>query len=269
MENIKVCPHCGGQQFMAYIKRGGLVESVGIDDNGNPQFRVIKEGAKTKYELEIIRCSSCQADVKESDLIGGVPCKTCGKLMNPSTLDENGNCEVCAMLVSNPQLKNASQDDLLRMLARAMKGMKPDTALVEQKQAQAEAVEANLAPTPVEIPEQQMSAADAILSGGTIPDAATAAAPKRGGKKRGVRRAEEANPPVEQQEPPVVEAPAEAEQVQAEQDLANSQTAPFPDIEGIGMNPVPVGQPEAPVEPPTPVGAGFKMFDGADDEEPF
>lgn len=280
MDNIKVCPHCGAQQFMAYIKRGGLVESVGIDDKGNPQFKVIKEGAKGKYELEIIRCTKCGKNVIEAELIGGVPCKTCGKLMNPDALDENGNCEVCAMLVTNPQLKNASQDDLLRMLARAMKGMKADTSLVEQKEAQASAIEADLGVTPQAEPVQQdvqegeapeMSAADAILSGSTIPEAAPAA--KGRGRKRAVRKAsdgdgdavtptEEAAVVQESGEPPV------EEQVQAQVDLANSQTAPFPDVEGMpGVVPAP--QPAPPAELPTPVGTGFQMFDNNDDDEPF
>lgn len=263
MSNIKVCPHCGGHQFMAFIKRGGLVECDGMDENGKATFKVIKEGAKGKYELEIIRCTTCQADVTENDLIGGVPCKTCGKLVNPTSLDENGNCEVCAMLVSNPQLKSASQDELLRLLARAMKGVKADTTLVQQKEAKAAEVDENLGLNEVidsDNSEEALSAADAILNGEMPPDVQ----PTKPRRKRAVRRAADSN----SETPTEITMPVSTEEPQeATEQIAQSQEAPFPDVEG--MPNVPPVQAEPPAELPNPVGAGFQMFDGNEDDEPF
>lgn len=269
MENIKVCPHCGGIQFMAHIKRGCLVECNGIDENGNPTFKVVKEGAKNKYELGILRCATCKADVTEADLIGGVPCKNCGKLMNPNNLDENGNCEVCAMLLANPQLQNASQDDLLRLLARAMKGVKSDTTLVAQKEDQAAQVEADLNATEEPPAEEQggdVNAADAILNGET-PPVAEAEEPKPPRKRRAVKRATEQVETTSQPEPENPLFPNLEQQEQAVENLAESQDAPFPDVEGIPSAPPSTAEP--PAELPSPVGAGFQMFDNNDDDEPF
>ncbi len=244
--NARVCPHCGGNQFMAFIKRGSIVESTGVDENGKPTFKVVKEGGKDNYELEIIRCLSCEELVSESDLISGATCKTCGKIVAPNELDENGNCEVCAMLAKNPDLRNATPAQLLKLLAKAMRGVGAKANLVAKKE------------------EQANSIAEEILGGYTPTEA-----PQRQRRRRTVRKAVEAPPsePSEEVQGTQETTPTETENKAEEAVLTQTQDAPFPDVESMMAVAVPPSPP--PSTPAQPTNA-FPMFENdSEDAEPF
>ena len=86
MSQIKVCPYCGSKMFVGAITRGCAIESV-IDENGNPSFKLVKESSGNKYDLEILKCCRCKKDVKADELVEGVSCKECGRIVNPDELN--------------------------------------------------------------------------------------------------------------------------------------------------------------------------------------
>ena len=111
----KVCPHCGSSMFAAKIIRGCIVES-----NEDGTFKIMKESTN-KYDIEIIKCGRCKKDITEDDLVTGVTCKECGKVVNPSEIGEDGICDICKAKKERSELANASTEDLIRMLLKAEK----------------------------------------------------------------------------------------------------------------------------------------------------
>lgn len=277
MDAKKICPHCGGTQFMAYIKRGGIVETDGLDKEGNQKFKIIKEGGKDNFEVEIIKCVKCQNDITQDDLVESGKCKKCGKIMNPADLNENGICPVCAMLDANPNIANMSKDDLQFMLAKLMmqnNSVKKDIAAKENKAAKAEAkatpkMQAQApAPQPQAAPAAEISADDVLnnVLGGAAPEAASAApAGDEEGAKKGTRKKLKKGATA-----PAGETTAESAQdtADAQEEIANSQDAPFPEVDNGVMDQA--AQPQQQAE--QPIGAGndgtFKMFDEGE-EQPF
>ncbi len=247
MATIKVCPHCGSNQLMAYIKRSCLVETNGVDAEGNVTFNIIKQNPKDR--IEVVCCVECKRPVTNEELVEGVQCKNCGAFVSsPDELDENGNCEVCAMTLANPALLQASQSDLLRLLAQAMKGKSPKANIVDKKEAQVEQVAESI------VKKEEASAADVVLNGGTPEDVPQT----KGRKKRKQDVSNEEPKPAD-----IIEEHANhVEEAMAQ--IAGEQQAPFPDVKGIptGMFP-----PDTPSDT-QPAESGFQMYSG-DDDEPF
>ena len=270
--SIKVCPHCGSAMFVGAITRGCAIESI-IDENGNPSFKVLKESSGDKYDLEILKCCRCKADISKNDLIEGVPCKECGKIVNPSDLNEDGICEVCAAVKQRAELANASREDLIMMLLNAEKQANNVTAKVEKQIKKAEKVEAK------QDDSEELKEEKPVI--------------KKGGRRGKVKMDENTKPDnneenksddnkVEDQKQEVEEEKITDEEVsQAVDDIANQQDAPFPNIDendnsSEDVASIPMNPPE-PIEQQTeeqspvveqPQVDGFKMFDDRDDE-PF
>lgn len=263
-DNKKICPHCGSEQFMAFIKRGGIVQSDGIDKDGNPIFKVVKEGAKDNYEIELFKCVKCNAQITADDLIAGAKCKKCGKPVNPADLNENGVCNVCAMLDEDPSLGKASTEDLLRLLAEARKNANPVKNKIEAKEEKAAKVEKK-----AEAAAQTTDINDII---GTSEEQKAEEPKKKREKaprtrKTAAKKQEETETPVEEQQEPTPQ-----EQEKAVNDIANSQEAPFPDVQtdlSGSMNAPEEAPPVTETEQPENTGNnGFQMFDD-DGEQPF
>lgn len=289
MNAPKLCPHCGGDTFMAYIKRGGMVKSIGTDENGNAKFEILREGAKDNFELELVKCAQCKNNITEADLVDSAKCKTCGKTVNPSEVDDNGNCAVCQLLKANPEVENASKEDLLRMLAQAYRMNNPVANRVQAKVEKGKAVEETVINSSVpsttatdatdDNTVDTSTAADDILNG-KVPDDAKPKRRKATRKGKSTTEVSDQSDGTEDDagdsaeepaaQPDVASAPTEpsaevlsdSEVAQAETVLTNAQQAPFPEINEAMMTPAADPQPQAPT-----VG-GFKMFDG-EGEEPF
>lgn len=275
MEGMKVCPKCGSKNFMAIVKRGGIVETTGLDENGNPKFNLLREN-KNSYDLEIVGCATCKTKLTIDDLIGGVVCKHCGKMVAPDDIDEDGNCSTCSMLIKNPELEHASQDDLLRLLAQAYRGINPTNVAIEKKIEMAEKAEAVVAQPST---TDGHTAADDILNGTTPPDVQEKKTRRKAVRKKASDTEQipvetnEENPP--QSEPEAVQK-ATAEQVEevptaevnnAKEALAGAQEAPFPEVPAEYQAPVVPPQEElAPAQETTPTSGGFQMFDQEEDE---
>lgn len=271
----KICPHCGGTQFMAYVKRGCIVESEGINEDDSPKFKLVKEGAKENYELEILKCAKCQHNVTEADLIAGSKCKKCGKPVNPNDLNEEGLCPVCSMLATNPAIANMSADDLRFMLAKVLQQSNSVKKDIDAKTEKAEQVEAKAK----EVTEQKASVDAADTSGDNVlndilgGEAAPAEQqpeekPKR--KRRAVKKSTETvAPESETASEKADEEKTDEPEESAEETLSENQDAPFPDVTDGMMN-VPEEQaaPQAAAAPTT--GGGFQMFDDEEDtDQPF
>lgn len=106
---IKKCPHCGSNTFLARVIRAARVEAQ--DDN---TFKILQE--TPKYDVEIVKCPSCNNKITETDLLEVTPCKSCGTLTESKNLDTEGVCDVCKALTVRPDLVNASKEDIIRML---------------------------------------------------------------------------------------------------------------------------------------------------------
>ena len=61
-------------------------------------------------------CARCKHEITNDDLIAGVVCKECGRIVNPSDVDENDICDVCRAKAERADLANASQADLIKMI---------------------------------------------------------------------------------------------------------------------------------------------------------
>lgn len=262
MEAVKICPHCGSTQFLGIIKRGGIVESVGTKDNGTVAFKILKEGATDKYEAEIINCYRCKKKLVIDDLVEGMQCKNCGNMVPPSDINEDGVCSMCAFVTSDPEIQNASREDILKLLIDARRQLK--LAGIQDKK------EAKLAKAPDLEADEDISTEEVQNDEVVQP------------KKRRARRKKDAvQEPQNDQEDAVeadnVEMPVASkepvinagmpsndlfgemgittQQVEvATEEIADTQSAPFPDIE----------MPNIPSAPSLPDNNGFNMFDGED-----
>lgn len=266
MAENKMCPHCGSQMFMATITRGCLVETT--TDPENP-YKILREG-KDKYDIEIVKCARCKEDIKKEDLVEGVKCKECGRIVGPMDINSDGICHVCTAIHERSELANASREDLIQMLLNAEKKANPVAARMEKQMEKAE--EANAAMNPP---------ADTVLEEVTTKEKPkTKTGRGKSNKKKKDAASEATETPVEEvveetvQENPVVEESV----AEAVNDIANQQEAPFPEVDSSIIEPivseeldanVPEGTPVldtvAPVPAEEPIGSDFKMFDDAED----
>lgn len=252
---------------MAYIKRGGIVEADGVGQDGKPKFKILKEGAKDNFEVEIIKCAKCQKDITEADLVESGKCKKCGRMVNPTDLNDAGVCPVCAMLETNPEINDMSVDDLKFMVAKMMMQNSSVKKDISSKEDKADKVEAKAAgktkeETPVvEEPAQEKTGDDIlndVLGGSTAPTKEEPPKKPRRKMKKATAKAED-----------TPDGTAESTQEDAAEEIAESQDAPFPDIDGAMNQPE-----EAPGQEQgeQPIGAGndpFKMFDDNEEDQPF
>lgn len=252
MAEKMICPHCGSEQFMAFIKRGCIVESNGVDKDGKPTFKVVKEGSKDNYEIELFKCVSCSNPLNPDDLISGTKCKKCGKPVNPADLNEDGVCSVCAMLDDDPSLGSASTETLLRLLAEARKGANPVKRKIAAKEEKAAKVEEKAAAT-----AQTTNINDILEEPDQVqpeekPKKTRAKAQKKKAADKEENVADKGNVQPEQGQKP-------------EQELADGQDAPFPDLSGSMNAPEPE---QAPAPQEAGNNEGFQMFDETE-EQPF
>lgn len=276
----KICPHCGGDQFMAIIKRGGIVISEGTDTDGNVIFKIVKEGAKNNFDVDIVKCMKCQSTVTNGDLAEGATCKQCGRVVGHGELDADGLCSVCTMLKEDPAIGNMSADELRILLAQSRKQLSMVNKNVESKKAAAEKVEEKVAAAAVE--ESKTESGEDVLAGimgdpAPVPVAQeeekTEEKPKRRprARKRNASAAENTEATEEQSEPePEGEKSEEeasdvtdAQAEQAEKELADGN-APFPEVDGA-MN---LPEPEQPQSSNPGNISGFQMYDDST-EQPF
>lgn len=154
---IKRCPKCGNARLLAK-----KITSVQIESLDNGEFKINAESPK--YQLEIVGCAKCKAEFDESQLVEMTQCKKCGKYVNPTELDINGECEVCQALTENPDLANMSKEDVLRMYLRLQRStsntMEPvqPVASIQPQQAITEEIPVS------SVAEEKMKAAQAAIN---------------------------------------------------------------------------------------------------------
>ena len=264
MAENKMCPHCGGQMFMATITRGCLVETT--TDSENP-YKILKEG-KDKYDIEIVKCARCKEDISEKDLVEGVKCKECGRLVGPMDINADGVCHVCTAKHERSELANASPEELIQMILNLEKKTNPVAAKMEKQMEKAEQVSVAMNP-PADVAVEEVVAEDK-------PKAKTGRGKANKKKKEAASEAveaivEETAEEVVQEttEDVVQENPIAEETVtEAVDDIANQQEAPFPDVDSSIIEPTPESAPVLDVAASTeeqPIGSDFKMFDDAED----
>lgn len=248
MAENKMCPHCGGQMFMATITRACVIEAT--TDSDNP-YNILREG-KDKYDIEILKCARCKEEVQEENLITGVQCKECGRMVSPADIDENGVCNVCIAVQKRTELANASREDLIKMLLDAEKKANPVAVKMEKQIEKADEV-TSIASKDTENTEDVNE---------TEEDK-----PKT---RRKARKKKTDDADTEEQINESSNDDSEISEEQTEEtsettevidDIANQQEAPFPEISTSEESSV-----ELPAEE-QPVGADFHMFDN--EEEPF
>ena len=247
MATNKVCPHCGGQMFMAKIIRACVVE---VNTDPNESYKILKE-AKDAFDIEILKCARCKADVTENDLVAGIVCKECGKMVGPTDVNEEGICSVCTAIKQRAEIANASREDLIKMLLDAEKKVNPVSVKMEKQIEKAEEV-----------------AAPAVETEDTD-SSEKAKTPKRKARKKKDDDVATVETTEDTSAEEVVSETVSTEEVV--NDIANQQEAPFPDIamnppEEVQANEEPVVETPV-VSDEQPIGADFHMFD--DGEEAF
>ena len=231
MAESKMCPHCGSKMFAAAITRPCIVEVT--NDKNNP-FKILKE-VDNNPEIAIAKCARCRAELTEADLVTGVKCNECGKIVSPGELTPEGICDVCDAIKKRSELATASKEELIKMLLNAEKNANPVAAKIEKKIQDAEETVQQIELENTQ-PEEQKK-------------------PRTRAKVRGKKDSE----------PEVVETSI-TETENAMDDLANSQEAPFPEMNAPEIPEVaPVIEPApAVVDTPLPseqaIGVGFEMF---------
>lgn len=229
MSESKMCPHCGSKMFAAAITKPCIVEVY--DDNDNP-FKILREVDKNP-EIEIAKCARCKAELKMTDLVMGVACKECNRIVSPGELNSEGICDVCEAIKQRSELANASKEELIKMLLNAEKKANPVAAKIEKKVQESEEVVQKIEDENVQ-PEK----------------------PKKTTGRTKTRKKDTGNT----QEETV----AEEQVVQAVDDLANSQEAPFPEMNAPEIPEPIIETPPVVESAPLPseqaVGAGFEMF---------
>lgn len=264
MAEKRMCPHCGSQMFMAKITRAGLVE---FTTDPNEPSKILKEN-KDKFDIEIVGCARCKANVVESDLITSVKCKECGRTVSPMDINEEGICNVCDAVKKRTEIANASREDLIKMLLDAEKKVNPVAAKMEKQIDKAEEVAAPVDDVTEEAPTD------------SVDDTTDETTEKKKPTRRATRRkkdevAEEVSTETVDAAPSEVAEDSLTMSIENElNNIANQQEAPFPDV---AMN-LPEETPQVAEETPVTVateqveqeeaiGADFKMFD--DGEEAF
>lgn len=247
MAENKMCPHCGGQMFMATITRACVVEVT--TDSDNP-YNILREG-KDKYDIEVLKCARCKEEVQEENLVTGIQCKECGRVVGPMDVNENGVCNVCVAIQQRTELANASREDLIKMLLDAEKKVSPVAAKMEKQ---------------IEKADNVITANDNTATTEAVneteedkPKTRRKSRKKKADDTTLEEQIDESND--DESEPSEEQAEETLETAEAIDDIANQQEAPFPEI-------------DTPEEPSTesseeeqPVGADFQMFDN--EEEPF
>ena len=243
----KVCPHCGSSMFAAKIIRGCIVES-----NEDGTFKIMKESTN-KYDIEIVKCGRCKKDITEDDLVTGVTCKECGKVVNPSEIGEDGICDICKAKKERSELANASTEDLIRMLLKA------------EKMAKSVSV-----PTQESVQEDTKEDTESNNTEEESPE------PEKKTRRRKVKKNQETENTTDESQPESVSENAPVEEKTSEEnaeqketakavnDIANQQEAPFPDIpmESESEQPLPA------MNPPETSGQTEESF-GVSDFEMF
>ena len=109
------CPHCGGSQFKAVIKRAGAIQ---LTEGGGAT--ILKELEKFSYEVVGCLNPSCKKALTNADLVDDAPCTKCGTVHKSEDLVD-GLCPICHAMKDRPELAQASTEDLIRMLLEAEK----------------------------------------------------------------------------------------------------------------------------------------------------
>lgn len=252
----KVCPHCGSSMFAAKIIRGCIVES-----NEDGTFKIMKESTN-KYDIEIVKCGRCKKDITEDDLVTGVTCKECGKVVNPSEIGEDGICDICKAKKERSELANASTEDLIRMLLKA------------EKMAKSISV-----PTKESVQEDAKDTKEDTKSNDTEEETKVeeeSSEPEKKTRRRKVKKNQETENTIDESQPESASEDASVEEKTSEEnaeqketeeavnDIANQQEAPFPDIpmESESEQPLPA------MNPPETSGQTEESF-GVSDFEMF
>jgi len=272
MAEKRMCPHCGSQMFMVKTIRAGLAE---FTTDPNESCRILKE-SKDKFDIEIVGCARCKANVAEADLVTGVKCKECGRIVGPMDINADGICNVCEAVKQRSELANASREDLIKMLLDAEKKTNPVVAKMEKQIEKAESVTS--APTSAKV-----EATDETVTEETAEEVPAETVAEEGKPKRRSTRRKKTDDDLKEKEESTEETSVEdaekseeTDTANAVDDIANQQEAPFPDL-GDALNPPVVEEPVPVVETPVipepvqaeqAIGANdFNMFD--DGEEPF
>lgn len=257
MAEKKMCPHCGGHMFMAKAIRACVVE---VTTDPNQPYNVLKE-SKDSFDIEILKCARCKEDVSETDLVTGVKCRECGRIVGPMDINEEGICNVCDAVKQRTELASASREDLIKMLLDAEKKANPVVAKMEKQIEKADNASVTTTETTEDIQENTESSSDENTEDKK---------PKRRAARKKKDDATEEDVASEMSEVSSEENNVDANAVD---NIANQQEAPFPDI---AMNP-PVEENAAPVSENAPVsdtviseaeeqpiGADFRMFEEED-----
>lgn len=273
MAENRMCPHCGGQMFAATITRACVVEVT--TDAENP-YKILKEN-KDKFDVEIVKCARCKSEVSETELVVGVQCKECGRVVGPMDVNADGICNVCEAVKQRAELANASREDLIKMLLDAEKKVNPVVAKMEKQIEKAE--EYTAAPAVTSVSAKIESTEETGTEETEVAEEEKPKTTRRKRRKKGDDEAEQVDDTATEVEE-VAENESPEETTEAINDIANQQEAPFPDL-GDAMNPPvaeapvieePVIPAPMPTEQTAPVeqaigAADFNMFD--DGEEPF
>jgi len=127
------CPHCGGSQFKAVIKRAGAIQ---LTEGG---ATILKELDKFSYEVVGCLNPSCKKPLTNADLVDDTPCAKCGTVHKSEDLVD-GLCPICHAMKDRPELAQASTEDLIRMLLEAEKrNSTPKGDKIEEKLEKSEA----------------------------------------------------------------------------------------------------------------------------------
>lgn len=250
-KNNKVCPHCGSRMFIATVTKGCVVE-IHAEEGMDDEFHVLKESSNNPT-YEIVACAKCKKELTQNDLLAGVICKECGKVVSPAEVNEEGLCAVCVAVKERTDLQNASKEDLIRMLIQAEKNSNPVAQKIEKTVAKADDVVADIAPAPAQIVTETERE--------TVEEQPSEEKPKRRSRRKKDDTTEEViTEAVETEE--IEETSATEAVTEDVSNIADQQEAPFPNIEPdqtFDAMPAPV--------PPTENTQGFEMF--PDDDEQF
>lgn len=260
MAENKMCPHCGGLMFMATITRACVVE---VTTDSNEPYKILKEG-KDKFDIELLKCARCKEDITEADLVTGVKCKECGRIVGSMDVNEDGVCNVCVAVKQRAELANASKEDLIKMLLDAEKKANPIAAKMEKQIEKADNITASQPVVEEETQDTTETTTDNDKAEEKKPRRKATRKKKDDDSSNAVNDSTEVTTEEATQEN-VAEVTTEAE-TEAVDTLANQQEAPFPEINSP-ENVMPAPTPETPQEEEQPIGADFQMFD--DGEEPF
>lgn len=146
------CPHCGGSQFKAVIKRAG---AISLTEGG---ATILKELEKFSYEVVGCLNPSCKKALTNADLVDDAPCTKCGTVHKSEDLVD-GLCPICHAMKDRPELAQASTEDLIRMLLEAEKrNSTPKGDKIEEKLEKSEATVEKVAEKAEKVPPLETSA---------------------------------------------------------------------------------------------------------------